>query len=57
MKLDNPVTVMTRSDLWKNEDYDSAGDYTQNQLENRLLEVLGENLQDGPQNLFSIEIL
>lgn len=29
--------------LWSGESYDVAGDYTQAQLESRLLEVLGEN--------------
>lgn len=29
--------------LWSGESYDAAGDYTQAQLESRLLEVLGQN--------------
>ena len=29
--------------LWSGEDYDAAGDYTQAQLETRLLEVLGND--------------
>lgn len=29
--------------LWSGDDYDNAGDYTQSELEDRLLEVLGDN--------------
>lgn len=43
--------------LWRGTEYDEAGDYTQAQVESRILEVLGEDLQVGLQNLFNIEIL
>lgn len=43
--------------LWRGDEYDEIGDYTQAQLEARVLEVLGENLQQGLQTLFNIEIL
>jgi hypothetical protein len=43
--------------VWRGPEYDNAGDYTQAQLEDRVLEVLGEDLQNGLQNLFNIEIL
>lgn len=43
--------------LWKGQEYDEAGDYTQAQVEARVLEVLGEDLQTGLQNLFNIETL
>lgn len=33
--------------LWANEEYDSIGDYTQAQAENRILEILG----DDPSNI------
>jgi hypothetical protein len=40
--------------LWRGPEYDEVGDYTQAQVENRILEVLGEDLQNGLQNLFII---
>ena len=29
--------------LWKDKEYEIAGDYTQSQIENRVLEILGDN--------------
>jgi hypothetical protein len=29
--------------LWKDKEYDDVGDYTQTQVENRVLEILGNN--------------
>jgi hypothetical protein len=29
--------------LWKDKEYDTVGDYTQSQIENRVLEILGNN--------------
>lgn len=43
--------------VWKQEDYDAAGDYTQAQLEAKILEILGPDQQKGLQSLFNIEIL
>lgn len=37
--------------LWSGEDYDAAGDYTQAELESRLLEVLGDNPAEVLKNL------
>ena len=37
--------------LWSGEDYDAAGDYTQAQLEAKLLEVLGEEPAEVLKNL------
>lgn len=38
--------------LWKNEEYDSIGDYTQEQAEAKILELLGANPEDVIENLF-----
>lgn len=38
--------------IWQNEEYDNAGDYTQNQLENKLLEILGNDPITILQTLF-----
>lgn len=38
--------------LWQGAEYDSAGDYTQAQVEARLLEKLGPDLKVGLENLF-----
>ena len=37
--------------LWRGNDYDTAGDYTQAQVEARILELLGDNPQDKLQLL------
>lgn len=37
--------------LWRGNDYDTAGDYTQAQVEDRILELLGENPQVRLQSL------
>ena len=37
--------------LWKGEEYDSIGDYTQSQVENKILELLGEDIQQSLQSL------
>ncbi len=42
--------------LWRNSEYDVAGDYTQAQVETRIKELLGSNLEQL-QNLFNIETL
>ena len=46
----NPLT------LWKGQDYDVIGDYTQAQVEARIKELLGENYE-GLQSLFSLEVI
>jgi len=38
--------------LWEKETYDAAGDYTQAQVEARVLEVLGPDIQAGLEALF-----
>lgn len=43
--------------LWRGPEYDKIGDYTQSQVEARILELLGENLTEGLQRLFNIEVL
>lgn len=37
--------------LWKGNHYDGVGDYTQNQVENKILELLGEDQQSVLQSL------
>ncbi len=45
--------------IWQKDQYDQAGDYTQTQLETRVLEILEANndLQNNLQNLFNIELI
>ena len=43
--------------LWRGQQYDEVGDYTQAQIESRILELLGDDLQKGLQDLFTIEVL
>jgi hypothetical protein len=38
--------------LWKGEAYDVAGDYTQSQVESRVLELLGSDIKAGLEKLF-----
>jgi hypothetical protein len=38
--------------LWKKEAYDAAGDYTQSQVEARVLELLGPDIKAGLEGLF-----
>jgi hypothetical protein len=38
--------------LWQGDAYDTAGDYTQDQVEARVLEVLGSDLKAGLEALF-----
>jgi hypothetical protein len=38
--------------LWEKETYDAAGDYTQAQVETRVLELLGSDVKAGLENLF-----
>lgn len=38
--------------LWSGDDYDVIGDYTQEQVEARVLELLGSNLKVGLETLF-----
>jgi hypothetical protein len=42
--------------LWRGQQYDEAGDYTQAQVEHRIKELLGEDLE-GLQSLFNLEII
>lgn len=42
--------------LWRGPEYDAIGDYTQAQVENRIKELLGPNLEVLP-SLFHREIL
>jgi hypothetical protein len=37
--------------LWRGEEYDAAGDWTQEQAEERILELLGSDIQAGLQAL------
>jgi hypothetical protein len=37
--------------LWSGEDYDNVGDYTQAQAEDRVLELLGPNIQEKLQTM------
>lgn len=37
--------------LWAKNDYDAIGDYTQSQVEQRILELLGDNPQETLQSL------
>lgn len=39
--------------VWQGEDYDNAGDYTQQQLEDRILEILGDDAQEKIQALYN----
>lgn len=41
--------------LWKHKEYDDIGDYTQAQVENRMLEIFGENIQEYLQSLVIID--
>lgn len=38
--------------LWTDEAYDAAGDYTQAMVENRVLELLGDDVKSGLEKLF-----
>ena len=38
--------------LWEGEDYDKAGDYTQSDVEARVLELLGKDINAGLKALF-----
>jgi hypothetical protein len=38
--------------LWKNTDYTNIGDYTTAQVENRINELLGNDIKSGLENLF-----
>lgn len=38
--------------LWTNEAYDVAGDYTQSQVESKILELLGSDVKAGLEGLF-----
>jgi hypothetical protein len=37
--------------LWRGDDYDNAGDYTQAQVEEKILELIGSNPQEKLQSL------
>lgn len=39
--------------LWRGKEYDEIGDYTQAQINERILELLGEDIQHGVQSLFA----
>lgn len=51
--LANIFPFMSPVTLWKDEEYDAAGDYTQAQVEARLLEVLGPDLKAGLERLLA----
>lgn len=38
--------------LWKGDDYTTIGDYTTAQIESRILELLGNDIKSGLENLF-----
>jgi len=40
--------------LWSGDEYDEVGDYTQAQAEAKILELLGEDIKSGLENLFVI---
>lgn len=40
--------------LWEGDDYDTVGDYTQAQVESRVLELLGSDIKDGLEKLFTV---
>lgn len=40
-------------ELWKDEAYDAAGDYTQQMVEDRILEALGSDIKAGLESLFN----
>jgi hypothetical protein len=42
--------------LWSGSDYDAAGDYTQAQVEARVLELLGSDLKAGLEGLFVMPV-
>lgn len=52
MKNNRPVCPIRQSlQLWNNESYDAAGDYTQADVEARLLELLGPDIKVGLEGL------
>ena len=40
--------------LWKDQEYDNIGDYTQDQAESKLLEIFGPNIQEYLQSLVMV---
>jgi len=42
--------------LWAGADYDAAGDYTQAQVEARVLELLGSDIKAGLEGLFVMPV-
>ena len=40
--------------LWEGDDYDTVGDYTQAQVESRVLELLGSDIKNGLEKLFTV---
>jgi hypothetical protein len=40
--------------LWRNAEYDEAGDYTQEDAENRIKELLGSDIQASLQELYRV---
>lgn len=38
--------------LWQNESYDQIGDYSQSQVDSRILELLGEDIKSSLEALF-----
>jgi hypothetical protein len=40
--------------LWSGDAYDEAGDYTQAEVEERVLEALGSDIKAGLENLFQL---
>lgn len=50
--IDRPFAFFPQAlTLWHGDAYDTAGDYTQAEVESRLLELLGEDVQAGLQAL------
>lgn len=39
--------------IWEGETYDNAGDYTQEQVENRILQILGDETKEKIQALYN----
>jgi len=46
------LPLMKSLTVWENAEYDAAGDYTQAELESRILELLGPDIKSGLQQLF-----
>lgn len=49
--LVRPLPFLAAMVLWKNEEYDKIGDYTQAQVDEKILELLGTSPQEKLQSL------